>query len=60
MPEISEEVEFNLGADQLKFTTRTNGDTLLITGLHLTKEQAASLAYLVNSQQDLKVEVSLI
>ncbi len=59
MPEIEDEVMFILGADQLKFTTATNGDTLVVSGINLTREQAASVAYLVNSQQELQVEIKL-
>ncbi len=57
MPEIESEVIFEVGEDGAKFTTQSNGDILLITGLHLTKEKAATLAWLVNSKKILTFEV---
>jgi len=57
MPEIEGEVRFEIGADQAKFTTQTNGDMLIISGLSLTQKQAATLAYLVNSKKNLSFEV---
>ena len=57
MPEIESEVIFTTGEDGVKFTTQTNGDIVLITGIHLTKDQAASLAYLVNCKKKLSFEV---
>lgn len=60
MPEIDSEVIFEVGEDGVKFTTQTNGDIIVITGIHLTKNQAASLAYLVNSRKKLSFEVKEI
>ena len=57
MPEIESEVIFEVGEDGAKFTTQSNGDIILITGLHLTKEKAATLAWLVNSKKMLTFEV---
>jgi hypothetical protein len=48
MPEIEEECIFTAKADSIKFTTQTNGDTIVITGLNLTDGQAASFAWLIN------------
>ncbi len=48
MPEIESEVIFEVEEDGAKFTTQTNGDLLIITGIHLTREKAATLAWLVN------------
>lgn len=48
MPEIDNEVTFEVGEDGAKLTTQTNGDILVITGLNLTREKAATLAWLVN------------
>ena len=49
MAEIDEEVVFETRADQVEFKTKTNGDSLHIVGLELTQDQAASLAWIVNS-----------
>ena len=57
MPEIESEVQFGVGVDQAKFTTQTNGDILIISGIDLTQNQAATLAYLVNSKKNLVFEV---
>lgn len=59
MAEIDEEIVFVVKTDGLKFTTQTNGDMLIITGLEFSKEQAASLAWLVNSTNNLVVEIKL-
>ena len=60
MPEIESEVKFITGEDGCKFTTQSNGDIILITGIHLNKNQAASLAYLVNCKKKLSFEVKEI
>ena len=57
MPEIESEVIFEVGEDGAKFTTQSNGDIVIITGIHLTKQQAATLAWLVNSKKILTFEV---
>ncbi len=62
MAEIEEEVVFETRADQVEFKTKTNGDSLHVVGLHLTPEQAASLAWLVNAGvgRVLQFEVTLL
>ena len=62
MAELEEEVVFETKADQVEFKTKTNGDSLHVVGLHLTAEQAASLAWLVNAGQNrvLEFEVKLL
>lgn len=59
MPEIEEEVQFNTTTDQMDFNTKTNGDRLIISDLRLTKEKAATMAWLVNHTQDLTIEIRL-
>ena len=49
MAEIDEECVFVAKADSIKFTTQTNGDMIVVSGLNLSKEQAASLAWLINN-----------
>ena len=58
--EVESEVIFTTGEDGVKFTTQTNGDIILITGIRLDKNQAASLAYLVNCKKKLQFEVKEI
>ncbi len=63
MPEIPENCEFEVGADQIELKTRTNGDSIYLSSLNLTQENATSLAWLVNHQQHdqkLKVEFRLV
>lgn len=48
MPEIEEECTFNIAPGNVKMQTQVNGDQLTISGLHFTKEDAASLAWLLN------------
>ena len=60
MPEIEEEITFDIEEDGAKFTTVTNGDILIINDFHLTREQAATLAWLVNSKQKISVQMKLL
>lgn len=59
MPELNEEIKFDVETDQATFHTKTNGDALHINGLHLTKEQAASLAWLVNQDEGTIIEIEI-
>lgn len=56
MAEIDEEVTFHTKADQIEFNTRTNGDRIHIRNLKLTQEQATSLAWLVNADDNAELE----
>jgi hypothetical protein len=58
MPTIPEICEFEVGADQIRLTTQTNGDVILIKGVHLGIEPAAALAFLINKTTNhLKVKI---
>jgi len=61
MAEVNENCEFSTRVDQVRFHTRTNGDEIDIKGLRLTREQAASMAWLVNHlpNEELKFEVKV-
>jgi hypothetical protein len=60
MAEIEEECTFITKADEVKYTTQTNGDIIIISGIHLSKKQAATLAWLVNhTNKNLVFEVKL-
>ncbi len=55
-----DDVKFTTKADQIKFTTQTNGDLLVFTGIALTAEKAAALAYLVNQPDHLEIEIKKV
>ncbi|KKN75804.1 hypothetical protein LCGC14_0376800 [marine sediment metagenome] len=56
--EISDKCEFTTGADQVRLTTQTNGDTIHIRHIHLGADAAAALAYLINKTDNhLKIEI---
>lgn len=59
--QVNETCEFETKADQIRFRTQTNGDRIHIEGVHLTQEQATSLAWLVNADDNaiLKVEIKV-
>jgi len=40
--------EFDVGVDQIRLTTQTNGDRIEIRGIHLGESEAANLALLIN------------
>ena len=56
MPEIEEECIFYTRADQVQFSTQTNGDTIRIKNLTLTQKQATSFAWLVNADGTAELE----
>ena len=60
MPEIEDEVTFHIEIDGAKLTTKTNGDILIFNNFHLSREQAATLAWLVNSNQKISVQMKLL
>ena len=61
MLEIAEEVSFVVPVDEIVFHTMMDGDTLVISGMALPKEDAAALAWLINhpTQTELKVKIKL-
>ena len=54
--EVEEECIFHTRADQVQFSTQTNGDTIRIKNLMLTQKQATSFAWLVNADDTAKLE----
>ena len=56
MAEIEEKVKFLTSADQVKLTTTTNGDMLTIKGFHFNQEQAATMAWLINTDDGGQLE----
>lgn len=62
MATIPEVCVFTTKADSVVFETTTNGDKLCIDNLELNKEQAASLAWLINNEDttNLKFKITLV
>ncbi len=56
MAEVEEELTFYTKADQVHFSTQTNGDGLRIPNLVLTQTQATSMAWLVNAGNEAELE----
>jgi len=58
MVEIPNICEFEVGADQLQFTTQTNGDKIRFRGIHLSELEAAALAIMINKPDNrLRIEI---
>ncbi len=50
-------VEFVASKKKAELKTGGNGETLVLTGLHFTPEQAAALAYILNGPGNLRIEI---
>ena len=59
MPEVEDECKFDVLANQMQFITAKGGDKIMMKTLSFTAEQAASLAYLINADVTLAVEVKV-
>lgn len=61
MATIKEVCVFTTKADQVQFHTQTNGDFISIKNLKLSRDQATTLAWLVNTDNNaiLKFRVKL-
>ena len=59
MAQVAETVTFNTKEDQVQFNTRTNGDELHILNLKLNRNQATSIAWLVNSDRSHELEIKI-
>ena len=58
MPQIPDTCEFAVDATGVDLETCTNGDTIVIKTL-LGRDAAAALAYLVNTDNHLAVEIKI-
>ena len=56
MAEVDEECTFCTGTDQVRFVTQTNGDSIYMKNLKLTRAQATSMAWLVNTDNTVELE----
>jgi len=59
MPEIENEVTFTTITGNMVLHTMNNGDTLVLNSVHFTKEQAATLAWLINHPDGTKLEIQI-
>ena len=59
MAEVEEECIFHTGTDQVKFITQTNGDSIYIKNLKLSRAQATSMAWLVNTDDTVELEFQI-
>ena len=59
MPQIPDTCEFQVGADQVRLTTRTNGDSILIEHINLDKNNAAALAHLINRVENHNLTIEI-
>ncbi len=59
MSEIEEEVRFDINSGCFKFTTNGKEEIIIMNGFSLCREDAAALAWLVNSDKMLSVEIKV-
>ncbi len=59
MPQIPESCEFEVEHDQIELKTATNGDYIEIRKVQLGQDAAAALAYLINADNHLSIEIKL-
>lgn len=59
MAEVDEECVFHTRADQVKFITQTNGDSIHIKNLNLSQDKATSMAWLVNADGTVELEFQI-
>ena len=58
MIEIPAKCEFLIdNPDRIQQITKTNGDRIIISKIHLTAGQAAALSYLINNKEPLSIEI---
>lgn len=59
MPEIDEDFEITSEPNLIHLQTNAENDTISIAGVNLTQDQVATLAYLINGEDTLKIEISV-
>ena len=59
MPQIPDVCEFEVAADQIAFQTITNGENIEIKNINMTQNAAASLAWLINTDNHLTIEIKI-
>lgn len=59
MPEIPNSCEFEVAADQIVFSTKTNSDHIEFDNVDMSQDAASTLAWLVNSDNHLTIEIKI-
>lgn len=59
MAVIPETCEFDVDADQIELKTRRNGDFIEIRGINLNQNASAALAWLINADNHLTIEIKV-
>ena len=59
MAEIEEEIKFDIVCQSVTLTTKPTKDSISLSGIQLTKGQAASMAWLINNEPDTLLEVEI-
>lgn len=59
MAVIPDTCEFDVEADQIELKTRRNGDFIEIRGINLNQNASAALAWLINADNHLIVEIKI-
>lgn len=59
MPQIPETSEFDVEHDQIELKTAANGDYIEIRKVQLGQNAAATLAWLINADNHLTIEIKL-
>ena len=59
MPEIESELVFRMVTDNIALHTQVNGDTLVLSKIHFAKEEAGTLAWLINHPVGTSLEVQI-
>lgn len=59
MAELETEVALDVPSAHLDFLTKQDGDKLIMSRLHLTAEQAATIAWLTNCEAVLSLQIKL-
>ena len=60
MEQISGKCEFEVNTDKVFLQTNLNGDTITIAGVHLDANNAASLAWLLQAEENIKIEIKKV
>jgi len=60
MEQISGKCEFEANTDKVFLQTNLNGDTITIAGVHLDANNAASLAWLLQAEENIKIEIKKV
>lgn len=54
---MATKVDFDVGIDQIIFTTQTNGDRIEIKDINLSSDSAADMARMLNDSQTFNIVI---